>query len=463
MEDLLKRLPKGASKIFVMHHAAISMYPSDNSAIRDSARLLQIIEKNHVLGVLHGHIHGNERFPFGDQSCQMIGTGALFSRNNPNVCSQFNLIYVDPFAFRHISTFVYFADNRILGDPWHKIRLQEEKNENYFQGSFFSTVYEKLMGKLQHKHDMVLNNVVLQISCSYDDFDKDLKESLKDAKLCMGQNQFSYFDLAEKWESITLPPELYFNHGQYFCHQNRTGEPKHAIHTIVQQIKDAPTSNRAVLTTFKTDAVLQPRRGDDYLPSLLSIQFSLDNKQNTLYVHMNLRALEAGSFLKINICEIHWLLEQIKRDGVTFNNVNIEISAFRVQFRERFKCFLKAEIDNLDSIELADYVFRADTSQICKMLEEKRDSSETITNVRGIQNLCKAMQVFNKKANQKNKYSDAIIEKLKRIQDIYGLIDQLQHRSSVLTDEEKAYEENIRQVLNEIIDLLKREDGAART
>lgn len=456
LESLLQTLSQEVPKIFVMHHAAISMYQNDSSAIRDSARLLQIIEKNRVLGVLHGHIHGNEQFPLGDQSCQMIGTGALFSRNYPNVCSQFNLIYVDPFAFRNISSCVYLADGRIRGDNWHRILLQEDRNENYFQGSEFSTVHQKLLGKLQYKHDRVLNNVVLQINCPYVDFIKDLKEYLKDDVLPMGQNQFSYFELAEKWERVTPPPELYFNHGQYFqSHgQDEMGKHKHAIYSIIHQIKDAPTSNRAVLTTFNTDDALRPRGGSDYLPSLLSIQFSLDSMQSTLYVHMNLRALEAGSFLKINICEIYWLLEQMKEENIPFNNVDIAISAFRVQVRDRFKCFLKAEIDSLSPAALCDCVYKKDILRICRMLEEKRDSSETITNVQGIHTLYEAMRM----AGYKNENT----KKLENICSTYEQIGALQQRGSVRTLKEKEYEDCIRQDLSEIIDMLKQEDEAMK-
>jgi len=452
LEQLLKKLPAEIPKIFVMHHTVISMYPTDSSSIRDSARLLQILEKNHVLGVLHGHIHGNERFPLGAQMCQMIGTGALFSRGNPNVCSQFNIIYVDPFAFRNISTCIYLADSRSGGNHWHKLCLQEDGNENYFQGPKFSMVYQKLMGKLQYKP--VLNNVVLQINCTYDDFVADLGQYLQEDRLSMGEKRFSYFELAGKWESVTLPPELYFNHGQYFQlpSQSEAGKSEHAIFTIIRQIKRAPTSNRAVLTTFNTDDALQPRRGDDHLPSLLSVQFSLDSRQRTLYVHMNLRALEAGSFLKINICEIQWMLDQMKECSVPFENVDIAISAFRVQVRDRFKCFLKAEIDNLDPSKLFGCVFRREISRICRMLEEKRDSSETITNVQGIETLYQAMQEAD--------YSQEIIKKLQSIQHTYERIDQLQQRSSVRTDEEKACEERIRFGLSEIMDMLKREGGA---
>lgn len=462
LEQLLKTLPAESPKVFVMHHTVISMYPTDNSSIRDAARLLQILEANHVLGVLHGHIHGNERFPFGAQMCQMIGTGALFSRNNPNVCSQFNIIYVDPFAFRNISTCIYLADNRGHGNHWHKLCLQEDGNENYFQGPAFSTVHQKLMGKLHYKP--VLNNVVLQINCTYDDFISDLEQYLRDDVLSMGENQFSYFELAEKWESTTLPSELYFNHGRYFQSSccNKSSDSEHAIRTIIQQIKDAPTSNRAVLTTFSTDKALRPRGGDDYLPSLLSIQFSLDSNQSTLYVHMNLRALEAGSFLKINICEIQWLLRQMKEENVRFDNVDIAISAFRVQIRERFKCFLRAEIDNLDSVKLYGIVFRGEISRICCMLEEKRDSSETITNVHGIKGLSAAMQEVKDAATPGSPiYSDEIIGKLQDIQSAYVYIDQLQRRGSVRTDEEKMYEAHIRSGLNEIIEMLKQEGGAA--
>lgn len=455
LEKLLRTIPLKDSKVFVMHHTVISMYPKDSSSIRDSARLLSIIEKNHVLGVLHGHIHGNERFPCGAQLCQMIGTGALFSRNNPNVNSQFNLILVDPFAFRNISTFIYLADGRVHGDKWHKLRVQEDGNENYFQGTGFSMVYQGLIGKLQYKP--VLNNVVLQINCTYDAFIGDLEQYLRNDALSMGEKQFSYFELAEKWESINLPPELYFNHGYYFrsSYQCRAGELRHAIYTIAQQIKDAPTSNRAVLTTFSTDDALQPRQGDDYLPSLLSIQFSLDSRQSTLYVHMNLRALEAGSFLKINICEIKWLLEQLKEQSVPFENVDIAISAFRVQARDRFKCFLKTEIDSIDTTELHCCVFKKEIPRICRMLREKSESSETITNIRGIETLYKAMKAC--------EYSDEIIKKLERIQCAYRRIDELQQKGSVRTPEEKDNEKCIHQGLHEIIGMLEREDGAAKT
>ena len=457
LEQLLKSLPPEDPKIFVMHHTVISMYRSDSSSIRDSARVLRMIESNHVLGVLHGHIHGNERFPFGTRMCQMIGAGALFSRGNPNVCSQFNLIYVDPFAFRNLSTYIYLADNRIQGDHWHKFYSQEDGNENYFQGPDFSSIHKRLLGKLKYKP--VLNNVVLQINCTYDKFIKDLEQYLRDELLSMGQKQFPYFELAEKWESTTLPPDLYFNHGTYFqlpCPRG-TGEPEHAIHTISRLIKEAPTSNRMVLTTFNANSALQPRQGNDYLPSLLSIQFSLDSKQSTLYVHMSLRALEAESFLKINICEILWLLKQMKERSVPFEYVDIAISAFRVQRRERFKCFLKAEIDNINSAELYGYVFRCNIEKICCMLEEKADSSETITNVQGIKALYDAILIAKEDCLV---YTNEILEELRSILDAYNNINKLQLRSSVRTNEEKDCEEQIRQGLFKIIEILKQKDGA---
>lgn len=454
LEQILSKIPVDKPKIIVSHHTIISMFENDESPIRDSARLLNLIEKYKVSGVLHGHIHGRERFFIGHKKCRMIGVGALFSRNNANVNSQFNIIEVEPTGFMNASTFVYMADDRISGESWRQISSEENCDENYFQGENFQSVYERLLEKISYKP--VLNNAVMQINCTYEDFKNNLENFLQGDELVIGEKHFTYFELAKLWEEIEVPQCLYFNHGKYFKVRDEEAEcaEVHGIQFIARQLLSKPTSNKAVLTTYSMDTVSNMLKGVEYLPSLLSVQFSQSKDRHTIYVHMYLRALEAERFLKINICEIKWLLERLEQEGIIFDKVDIAISAFRVQKREKFNCFLKADIDNMDDVDLTSYVNAGEISKICQMLEEKKDASETITNVKGLRALCKAMKKSNEHENLQD-YSPIVIEKLDGVLSVYEELDAIHKKGSINTEEEKLCETKINEGINEVIVELK--------
>lgn len=455
LEACINGLPEEQPKILVLHHTIISMYEKDASSIRESAKLLNIIEKNNVIGVLHGHIHGRENLIVGEKKCRVIGTGALFSRNNPDVNSQFNLIELKPYYFREIATYIYTADSKSAGKPWRKISSDKQENENYFKDTSFEAVYRKLTSVLSV--EKVINNVVLQINSPYTEFADGLTKFLEGDELCIGQKKYSYPKLAEMWEAIEVPQELYFNHGMYFRIPDVENDEKadmHAIQQIARQLKAKPTGNSAVLATCSMATMVERMKGKEYIPSLLSIQFGQDKTGDTLYVHMYLRALEAERFLKINICEIKWLLERLKENNVLFKNVDIVISAFRVQSKKDFSCFLKTDIDVKSTIGLAFLVFHGEVSEICKMLEEKKDASETITNVSGLKRLYDAMKetAGDEKAYR---YSESAIAKLEEILDIYQRLDELHNRGSVKTEEEDRYEREIREKIGEVIQELE--------
>ena len=455
VDRILKKIPKDSPKIIIFHHTIISMYEMDESPIRDSAHLLKLIEEYNVFGVLLGHIHGRERFLIGHNKCRMIGAGALFSRNFQNVNSQFNIIEVEPSAFRDVSTYVYMADDKISGKPWRKINSERNSDENYFQGNNFQDVYQKLITQLTYRP--VINNVVLQINCSYDEFKDNLKRYIENDELVIGENRFKYSDLAVQWEDIKVPEHLYFNHGMYFKvrDEDNDSEEVHGIEFVARQLKSKPTSNRAVLMTFGMNTVSKMLKGEEYLPSLLSVQFSQSRDTNTMYVHMCLRALEAGRFLKINICEIKWMLEYLAQENVHFDAVDIAISAFRVQKKEKFNCFIKADIDKMREADLALYVQENNVSKICQMLKEKIDASETITNVKGLEALCYAMKKSSEHSTV-NKCNPIAIDKLEQVLGIYKKLDTIHKRGSINTKEESLYEKEIREGINEVIAELER-------
>lgn len=124
----------------------MSMFEEDSSPIRNAAKLTNLIDKYNVIGVLHGHIHGREILSLGKNQCKIIGTGALFSRNNTNVNSQFNIIEFKNNIFLKILNCRYLADGG--NEPWDIKDLNNSGISNTFFGSTFSKVYHQLMDTL---------------------------------------------------------------------------------------------------------------------------------------------------------------------------------------------------------------------------------------------------------------------------------------------------------------------------
>lgn len=449
LERLLTDIPNDTKKILILHHTIMSMDDEDKSSIRNAARLLGVIDNNNILGVLHGHIHGRDILTIGKKECKIIGTGALFSRGNADVNSQFNIISYHKGTFLDINNCRFIADEQNLDACWDVLNIGNISCQNYFKASNFKLVYKKLMDKLDALTP--LYNMVIQIEGNYEKFKENLLTLFKNEKLEIGDKKYNYFKLAEMWEDINVPEELYFNHGQYFLVDGR-----HGIEDIAQHLKDKPTSSRAVLSTCNTEMVKQSfdHQTQKILPSLMSIQFSKDNKGNKLFVHMHLRALEANRFLKINICEIYNLVERLRKSKIQFEDINITISAFRVQKKEKFNCFIRADIDRENVIDLSVKVALGEINEICRMLEEKRDATETITHSGGIKKLCEAIKVSN--SNPKGyKYNKEIIERIERISEKYDRLEKIHSTDSIQSAEEKKYEKEIEGELGEIIRALK--------
>ena len=165
-------------------------------------------------------------------------------------------------------------------------------------------------------------------------------------------------------------------------------------------------------------------------------------------------ALEAGRFLKINICEILWLLKKLEQESIQFTHVNIVISAFRVQIKKKFNCFLKVKIDEMDPMELSAKVNRSRIPEICRMLKEKKDATETITNAQGLTTLYKAMGFTNNECVREGKkgiYGDQLMQKIKHLLEIYSELDKIHLRRSIQTREEENCDNKIEAELSDII------------
>ncbi|MBD5099121.1 MAG: hypothetical protein HDT35_06185 [Clostridiales bacterium] len=395
LENTLKTLPADSTKYFILHHTLMSMDERDQSSIRQVPKLIELINQYAVKAVFHGHTHGQYMIRIGTEGCPIISVGAAYVRDFPNVNSQFNLIRCNSGIPISADNYQYHADWAMNPgtDGFEKISIPISKENNYFYGTTFSRVYDELTKKV--RAESKLYHVNLHVKSRFDQFCSDVTENFgKKVELKTFDKEYSYTELAEMWQDSELDEKvLYFNHGKNFC----TKQHQSGIDYIIHELSQKMTSSRAVLVTVNSKDISQTAP-DALLPSLLSIQVGFDRDMTTLHITMNLRALEANRFLKINICEILFLAQKI-HETYPFQNIEVAVSAFRVQIKEQFGCFLKAKLDTLaQSNEMAitlaclrysndPTVITGQIEYVIRLIRDKKLRSETVIVTAGVENL----------------------------------------------------------------------------
>lgn len=468
LEDTLKSLPKDSAKYLIMHHALISMDENDQSSIRQVPELIKLIDQYAIKAVFHGHTHSQYAIRVGTVGCPLIGVGAAYVRNYSNVNSQFNLICCKNGVPVSADNYQYHADLAMNpgDDGFRKNPISISKENNFFCGRTFSGVYHNLIEILQAESK--LYNVHLQVKSSFTEFRSDVETHFGNKiELKTLDQEYSYSQLAEMWEAPQLDKNvLYFNHGMYFCSEQYPSGIDYIIHEIGEKI----TSSRAVLVTSNTKDIAATAP-DALLPSLLSIQFGFGQEHTTLHITMNLRALEASRFLKINICEILLLAKQLYKK-YPFHNIEVVISAFRVQIKKNFSCFLKAKLDTLAqtnkiAVNLSSLIY-SDTQEeitqkveyIVRLIEDKKQRTETVIETAGIENLLRSIADVktelssNKKALRSKfdlvyTYTEELLAKLNKLK-------EKRASSSEQTENMASLEEEIEQQYNKLINGLER-------
>lgn len=440
LEETLKKC-KNPNKILICHHTIMSMddgvkckiidgkevKEKENPSIINAAALIQIINKYDIKAFMHGHTHGVDGVTIGNNNCAILGVGALFSNNHTDVNSQFNLYKYEKGIFTEAWNCRYNDDVSNTGSPKMndlKINMLDNMSSNYFTGRTFTEIYQKLINKLEVTNT-ALYNVSLNGSFVYDDFKLDINENFG-KKIELGH---TYSELAEMWQQTKCPDELCFNHGEYFVI-----DEQHGILKIINQLKVKPTSSHAILSTSNFKKYLT-KNDNDYVPSFMYIQFGFGGSdRQKIYVNLNLRALEASRFLKINICEVLYLCE-ILHKKFQFTQIQLKVGAFRVQKDDKFNCFLKNEIDLITPSRITRLVDNKKYDDIIKMLEEKKSSQETIVVTTGLCNLLTPLKE-DKIDNNNSEYDNIIIIIEKIIKKMNKLSD-LRSESSVPTPEMK--------------------------
>ncbi|HOV27839.1 MAG TPA: metallophosphoesterase [Pseudobacteroides sp.] len=407
--EALRMIELQKPTLLVTHHTFLSESDTDIAPIRNAYKLFDEIEKKEIIGVLHGHTHGYKDITIGNK-CRVIGVGP-FLKDIPNINNQANLVTVTPSGIQKVLNYFYRSDL-----DQYVSRSVYTRDNSLYKGSNIEKLYYEIVSDA--KNTGVIPNFHLNINMSFKEFNDEIERIFHED-----------INTAKMWQDTEQVPEsLYYNHGQYMKYNNIT-----AIDFIIKELKSKATSSRAIIPLINFEMVV--KSGDGFLPSFDLVQFGFLAEDRThLLATLYLRALEVRHFLKINLCEIYLMCKQIADEIRSIERININIFAFKAQYKETFGCFKRAEIDRIDESEIV-LLLKEDLKSIVHLLEEKRDLNETVIENKGMTSFFKALQAINKRRTIKTEILQQarsflyIMEKLKSEREKtsnYTLIHQIE-------------------------------------
>lgn len=426
LEEAIKSL--SGPVVWVAHHTLFSRYDDDASSIRNSHALIEYILKNNPIAYIHGHTHGYSDITVG-KKCKIIGVGPLF-KPIADINNQFNILTITGTQLLAIDNYCYRADT----NSFIKQTLYENHKINYFEGTSLPDLYAESVTNV--KAASAINNLCLDLSC-------EIKTFLEDVEGLFPRE----IDLAKLWIEDKLPDSMYYNHAQYMNKGSKRG-----MDYILSELSNKSTSSRAIIPLINMADVVDS--GDGHLPSLDIIQFGFDNESRSrLYLTVYLRALEVNHFLKINICEMYHLIKMVQDTFRSAKWLNLNIIAFRAQYKENFGCFMKAKIDSITPYKLTAIVMKKEIPLLIDMLMEKRGLAETVVNATGIESFAAAL-LETKDGEKFDVYTEDLINKSQHLASLYKNLGEARRRTS-LHAEIEIIEHKIASYLDNIVKLLR--------
>jgi len=381
--------------IVITHHALMSLYDSDGSAIREGNTVLERIKINNIIAMLHGHVHSYVYTDVGLMSKCIIGVGPFLKdlKEEKDINKQFNFFDIRGSSIYEIKNFIY------LGDGGGKFLLLEKPTrpcQNNFSGDSLKRVYDNVVTAT--RDNKAIKNLRMHLNCKYDSFKEEINKYF-----------YEYIQQAEDWQAAKLNENWYFNHGERMRYKDIDG-----IDYVIDELSNKPQGGKAIIPLMNfSDVVDYTNNADKYLPSLISVQFCFsDEAISELICTVYLRSLEVAKFLKINLCEVYIMCEKIIKQRIRdIQTIDLNIFAFRTLYDQNFGCFRIAELDRLiktteGMIDLYTIIHKKNVSKIIELLDEKKKFGETKIIFDGISFLEKAL----KHKEEEGKYTNGILE-----------------------------------------------------
>lgn len=416
------------NSLILTHHTLLSENDDDNSSIRNSYKLLKIIEAKKIIGFLHGHTHGYKNMKIGND-CLVIGVGPLFKQVN-DVSNQINLIDIQGSYIQKIINFDYHSD---LGtfDP---INVYESNNNYYYTDNSIKEIYDKIVDDTKNLGSVI--NLKLNIKTSIKNFYNEIENYFSDN-----------IKTAKEWQLKDVPNSMYYNHGQFMKSGDIWG-----IDYIIKELNNKATSSRAIIPLINFNDVVNS--GDAFLPSFDIVQFGFnDDVKSELLISIYLRALEVNHFLKINLCEVYVMCKEINDKIRSINKINITFLAFRTQYKKNFGCFKKAKIDTVSEAKLTKLLMEKDKKEIIDMLNEKIYLHETVIQDKGLIKFKSALS----EVIQDNLYSSKNMEYFDNILNELNNLKSERCKTSNYKNIE-IYEKSLERYINEFINYFLNEE-----
>lgn len=393
--------------ILVTHHTLMSRYDKDKSPIRNSYDLLNLIEEKKISAVLHGHTHGYSKIKVGE-NCHVIGVGPFLKYEN-DINNQFNLIKIIGGDIISIDNYGYLGDTKefIFRKGFKKERL------GYFKGNNLEELYGRIVNNIKTLGH--IDNFHMHMNLSIEEFNNGVETLFK-----------HIIPIAQKWQLKEVPEDLYYTHGMYMDKGNISG-----LDYIIKELSNKSTSNRAIIPLVNVLDVIESK--DGFFPSLDIIQFGFasENKEE-LYVTLYLRALEVNHFLKINLSEVYLMTKYITNKILSVNKINLNIIAFRAQFKESFGCFQKAEIDLLEEREIMMLIMERDAAKIVDLLQNKLNLSETVIKDNGVVTLCNCLNTYYNRYGRESYFGFDIVDNSNILKEKYIELKHLREKTSII-------------------------------
>ncbi len=176
------------------------------------------------------------------------------------------------------------------------------------------------------------------------------------------------YDEAAQWRHKEPAPDMYFSHAQYY------GD---GIQDIIKELKVKPTSNRALYSLLAQHNI--SGSGDDPIPSFLTFQCSIE-RGVVLYCTASFRALEVGTFLRINLEEIRQNLVEICNAFPVVETVHLHIFAFHAYVRNVASAALrKPAIDVTPETKLLRLMQTGDVIALDQLLQGLEQSTTVVS------------------------------------------------------------------------------------
>ncbi|MEI7942270.1 MAG: metallophosphoesterase, partial [Candidatus Riflemargulisbacteria bacterium] len=218
----LRKLTIQNPTILVVHHTLLSENDDDTSAIRNAYKLMEWVESNNIIAILHGHTHGYKNIVIGE-TCRVIGVGP-FLKQIPDINNQFNFIETSEGRIDKVFNYRYSAD------------LDEFSCHNVFTGERCNTLTSSSVKDLydtivrETKHYKSIYNLKANLTCEFSSFEKEIQTHFSDI-----------IPIAKDWQSQDVPENLYYNHGKYMQSESIWG-----MDYIIRELKNKSTSSRAI-------------------------------------------------------------------------------------------------------------------------------------------------------------------------------------------------------------------------